>query len=305
MAGALVVLCAVGAVLSPQFLTASNAVDVAQQVSLIGIMAVGMTYVIVSGEIDLSVGSIYALASVVTAQLLAAGRSAGVSVAAGLVAGVLAGACNGLLAVFLRIPSFIVTLGSLSVYRGISLLATDGAPISLDLGQRQVEQFAVLGGGRVANIPVQVLLFGGVLVVGGLALARSRLGYHLYAVGGSPQASRLCGINVAATKVIAFAVSGLCAALAGVVGLSFLLYVQGVSGQGLELGVITAVIVGGAALFGGSGTVAGTLVGVLIIGLLNNILVLKGVSSFWQTTVVGVVIVAAVAVDAVARRRNP
>lgn len=305
MAVALVVLCLVGAFSSPQFLTSSNAMNVAQQVALIGIMAVGMTFVIVAGDIDLSVGSIYALASVVTADILLSGHSAGLAVVAGLLVGAVAGAINGIITVAFNIPSFIVTLGTLSVYRGVSLLLTDGSPISLDQNQPNIAQFGELGTGKVfGEVSVQALILAAVAVAGALLLARTRFGYHVYAVGGSQTAARLCGINVNLVRVLNFVISGVAAALAGIVGLAFLLYVQGVSGAGLELTVITAVIVGGAALFGGSGTIVGTIVGVLIIGVLNNVLVLQGVSSFWQTTVIGLVIVAAVAFDALMRRRT-
>lgn len=304
MAVALGVLCLVGAFTSGEFLTSSNAMNIAQQVALIGIMAVGMTFVIVAGDIDLSVGSIYALASVVTADILLNGHSAGLAVLAGLLVGAVAGAINGIVTVAFNIPSFIVTLGTLSVYRGVSLLLTDGSPISLDQNEPNVAQFGELGTGKFfGQLSVQAVILLAVAVAGALLLARTRFGYHVYAVGGSPTAARLCGINVNLVRVLNFMLSGAAAALAGIVGLAFLQYVQGVSGAGLELTVITAVIVGGAALFGGSGTVIGTIVGVLIIGVLNNVLVLQGVSSFWQTTVIGLVIVAAVAFDALMRRR--
>jgi ribose transport system permease protein len=304
MAVALLMLCLFGWLSAPQFLTISNGLNVAQQVSLIGIMAVGMTFVIVAGDIDLSVGSIYALASVVAADLLDNGRSAAVAVAAGVLVGCCAGAINGIATVAFKIPSFIVTLGTLSVFRGVSLLMTDGDPISLNQSEPNINQFGLLGGGKVAGgISVQALVLVVVAVLGALLLSHSRFGYHVYAVGGSATAARLCGINVNLVRILSFVISGALAAVAGLIGLSFLLYVQGVSGAGLELTVITAVIVGGTALFGGAGTVAGTVIGVLIIGVLNNVLVLRGVSSFWQTTVIGLVIIGAVAFDAVVRRR--
>jgi ribose transport system permease protein len=304
MAVALVALCLFGWISSSKFFTTGNGLNIAQQVALIGIMAVGMTFVIVAGDIDLSVGSTYALASVVSADLLENGQSAAVAVAAGLLVGCAAGTVNGIATVVFAIPSFIVTLGTLSVFRGISLLMTDGNPISLNQSDPNVSQFSVLGTGKVAGgVSVQTCIFVAVAIVGGLLLSRSRFGYHVYAVGGSATAARLCGINVNLVRILNFAISGTLAALAGIIGLAFLLYVQGVTGTGLELTVITAVIVGGTALFGGSGTVIGTVIGVLIIGVLNNVLVLRGVPSFWQTTVIGLVIISAVAFDALVRRR--
>lgn len=301
---ALLLLCVIGVVTGDGFLTGGNALNVGQQISIVGIMAVGMTMVIIGGEIDLSVGSIYALSSVLTAEALLSGLAAGPAVLIGLLVGAGAGALNGILVVTLRIPSFIVTLGTLSVYRGAALLSTGGTPISLDATQRSAADLSRLGQGRLLGLPVQFFIFLLVIAVGAFLLHRIRFGYHVFAVGGSPEASRLCGLPVARIKIITFAFNGLMAALAGIVGLAFLQNVQGVSGQGLELVVITTVIVGGASLFGGSGSVGGTVVGVLLIGVLQNVLVLAGISSFWQTTAIGVVIIAAVAADTLFRRRR-
>lgn len=302
---ALVLLFVLGAVLSPSFLQGGNLLSVGQQIAQIGIMAVGATFVIINGEIDLSVGSIYALAAISTGMAIAAGVAWPVAVLIGLGAGVIAGLLNGLAVVLLGVPSFIVTLGSLSVFRGVALLISDGAPISLNSDQPGVAEFGLLGQGRLFGIiPMQFLFFLFVAAVGVVLLSRSRLGFNTYAVGGNQEAARLVGINVKAVKVSAFVLSGLTAAIAGVLGLSFLSYVQGVTGTGLELTVISAVIIGGAALFGGSGTMWGTVIGVAFIGLLQNILNINGISSFWQTVITGLVIVAAVAADTWQRRRK-
>ncbi|MFT4280865.1 ABC transporter permease [Microbacterium sp.] len=302
---ALVLLFVLGAVLSPSFLQGGNLLSVGQQIAQIGIMAVGATFVIINGEIDLSVGSIYALAAISTGMAIAAGVAWPVAVLIGLGAGVIAGLLNGLAVVLLGVPSFIVTLGSLSVFRGVALLISDGAPISLSSDQPGVAEFGLLGQGRLFGIiPMQFLFFLFVAAVGVVLLSRSRLGFNTYAVGGNQEAARLVGINVKAVKVSAFVLSGLTAAIAGVLGLSFLSYVQGVTGTGLELTVISAVIIGGAALFGGSGTMWGTVIGVAFIGLLQNILNINGISSFWQTVITGLVIVAAVAADTWQRRRK-
>ncbi|KZE88555.1 ABC transporter permease [Microbacterium sp. TNHR37B] len=302
---ALVLLFVLGAVLSPSFLQGGNLLSVGQQIAQIGIMAVGATFVIINGEIDLSVGSIYALAAISTGMAIAAGVAWPVAVLIGLGAGVIAGLLNGLAVVLLGVPSFIVTLGSLSVFRGVALLISDGAPISLSSDQPGVAEFGLLGQGRLFGIiPMQFLFFLFVAAIGVVLLSRSRLGFNTYAVGGNQEAARLVGINVKAVKVSAFVLSGLTAAIAGVLGLSFLSYVQGVTGTGLELTVISAVIIGGAALFGGSGTMWGTVIGVAFIGLLQNILNINGISSFWQTVITGLVIVAAVAADTWQRRRK-
>jgi ribose transport system permease protein len=302
---ALVLLFILGTVLSPNFAQSGNLLSVGQQISQIGIMAIGATFVIVNGEIDLSVGSIYALAAVSTGMAIVAGLSWPMAALVGLGAGAIAGLLNGLAVVLLGVPSFIVTLGSLSVFRGVTLLISDGAPISLSSKQAGVEAFSLLGQGRLFGVvPMQLIIFAAVAAIGIILLSRSRLGFNTYAVGGNHEAARLVGINVKSVKLVAFVLSGVTAAIAGVLGLSFLSYVQGVTGTGLELTVISAVIIGGAALFGGSGTMWGTVIGVAFIGLLQNILNINGISSFWQTVVTGLVIVAAVAADTWQRKRK-
>ncbi|MGJ4846001.1 MULTISPECIES: ABC transporter permease [unclassified Leifsonia] len=302
---ALVLLFVLGTVLSPSFLQGGNLLSVGQQVSQIGIMAVGATFVIVNGEIDLSVGSIYALSAISTGMAIAAGVAWPLAIVIGLLVGVVAGLLNGLAVVLLGVPSFIVTLGSLSVFRGVALLISDGAPISLSASNSGVAEFNLLGQGRLFGvIPMQLLFFIVIVALGVVLLSRSRLGFNTYAVGGNKEAARLVGINVSGVKVAAFVLSGFTAAVAGVLGLSFLSYVQGVTGSGLELTVISAVIIGGAALFGGSGTMWGTVIGVVFIGVLQNILNINGISSFWQTVVTGLVIVAAVAADTWQRKRK-
>jgi ribose/xylose/arabinose/galactoside ABC-type transport system permease subunit len=295
---ALLLLSAVGMFTSDAFLTRTNLFNVGEQISQLGIMAVGMTFVILSGEIDLSVGSIYALSAVTAGLLIQRGEPIWLSVGAALAAGLIGGLVNGAISTYGRLPSFIVTLGTLSSYRGLTLLVTGGAPISLDSGKSSVAAFSLLGQGLLFGvIPMQLVCMLIVFALGGWLLRWSRYGFHVYAVGGSSEAARLCGIDNAQVKLVAFALSGLLAALPGVLGLSFLNYVQGVTGAGLELQVIAAVIIGGTALFGGSGTMLGTIVGVALIGVLQNVLVLSGISSFWQTFAIGVVILLAVAVD--------
>ena len=302
---AFAVLVFVGSFVAPGLWAPQNMLNVGQQVAQIGIMAVGMTFVIITAEIDLSVGSIYALAAVVTGLLLTQGSPAGAACLAGLAAGFGAGLVNGLATVYLRIPSFIVTLGTLSVFRGLTLLLTNGAPISLNANEPNVQTFSLLGQGRLFGVvPMEFIFLVLVFILGYALLAWTKYGYYAYAVGGSAEAARLCGINVARVRLTSFVILGTLSAFAGILGLSFLNYVQGVTGQGLELLVISAVIIGGTALFGGSGTMLGTLIGVALIGVLQNILVLSGLSSFWQTLMVGVVVVLAVALDSYLRRRR-
>lgn len=302
---ALIALFILGTVLSPSFVNGSNLLSVGQQIAQIGIMAVGATFVIINGEIDLSVGSIYALSAVAAGMAIVAGLPWVVAIMIALAVGAVAGLLNGLAVVVLGVPSFIVTLGTLSVFRGATLLISDGAPISLSSSIPGVTEFTLIGQGRLFGvIPMQLIIFAAVAALGVILLSRSRLGYNSYAVGGNKEAARLAGINVGAVKITAFVLSGLTAAIAGVLGLSFLAYVQGVTGTGMELTVISAVIIGGAALFGGSGTMWGTVIGVTFIGVLQNILNINGISSFWQTVITGLVIVAAVALDTWQKRRK-
>lgn len=303
---ALALLWLVGTFTAPAFLTTANLLNVGQQVAQVGIMAVGSTFVIITAEIDLSVGSIYALGAVVAGELLVHGQSIAVSILAALVTGAAAGAVNGIATVALRLPSFIVTLGTLSAFRGVAELITSGAPISLDTSTHKIAQFSYLGQGQVFGVvPIQLLIMLGIFA-GGISLLRwTRYGFHVYAVGGSREAARLCGIAVGRVRIIGFVILGILSALSGVIGLAFLDYVQGVTGEGLELTVISAVIIGGTALFGGSGTMWGTLIGIVLIGTLQNILNLIGVSSFWQEVAIGAVIIFAVALDTAIRyRRN-
>jgi ribose/xylose/arabinose/galactoside ABC-type transport system permease subunit len=302
---ALMVLVLIGLVVAPGFSSPQNLLNVGQQVSQIGIMAVGMTFVIITGQIDLSVGSIYALSAVATGLLITGGTSVWLACLAGIAVGFGAGLINGLTTVYLGVPSFIVTLGTLSAFRGLTLLLTDGAPVSLDGSDPGVQAFSLLGQGLLFGIlPMEFVFLLLAFLLGYLLLAHTTYGYYVYAVGGSSEAARLCGINVPRVQVASFVILGTLSACAGILGLSFLSYVQGVTGQGLELAVISAVIIGGTALFGGSGTMLGTFIGVVLIGVLQNILVLSGLSSFWQILVVGVVVILAVALDSYLRQRR-
>lgn len=303
--GALIVLFALGTFIAPGFLGTTNFLTVGQQIAQIGIMAVGVTFVIINAEIDLSVGSIYGLGAIVCGLLMTSDVAWPLAALGGIAAGALAGLLNGLMTVGFGIPSFIVTLGTLSVYRGVTLLLSGGAPISLSARDPGVAEFNLLGQGRLFGLlPMQLVIFATVAVVFAIVLSRSRYGFHTYAVGGSAEAARLCGIHTGRVKIAAFTISGTLAALAGVLGLSFLSYVQGVTGTGMELTAISAVIIGGAALFGGSGTMLGTVIGVAFIGVLQNILNLRGISSFWQTVATGAVIILAVAADTWLRKRS-
>jgi ribose transport system permease protein len=306
---ALLVLCIILALSNPNFLSVRNLLNVGRQVSLLGIMAIGMTFVLITREVDLSVGSIYAMSGLATGMLIVTGWPLLPSLTVGLFTGAGIGLINGWLSTHGRLPSFIATLGMLSVARGAALLMTDGRPVTVNKSQGAVpavvDQFYFLGQGQVLGVPMQLVSFAVIAVLFWLLLSHSTFGFRVYAVGGSDKAARLSGIRVFATKIWAFVIVGVLSAVAGILSLAFLPSGQaGRTGVGLELDVIAAAIVGGASLSGGEGTILGTVLGVLIIGVLRNGLVLLGISPFWQTTIIGAVIILAVGIDKWTGRRR-
>jgi ribose transport system permease protein len=307
---ALLLMCIFLSQTTPAFLTVRNLLNVGRQVSLLGIMAVGMTFVLITREIDLSVGSIYALAGLMTGILLVSNWSLEMAILTGLAIGALVGLVNGFISTYGLLPSFITTLGMMSVARGLALLITDGQPVTINqasgIDPGILERFYFMGQGQILNIiPMQLVFFIIVATLGYLLLSRTIFGFRAYAVGGSDKAARVSGINVYQTKIWAFIIMGVTSALAGILGLAFLPSGQaGRTGMGLELDIIAATVVGGSSLAGGEGTILGTILGVLIIGVLRNGLVLLGISPFWQTTIIGMVIILAVGVDKWTKRRR-
>lgn len=300
---ALSVMCLFLSVTNEYFLSTTNLLNVGRQISLLGIMAVGMTFVLVSGEIDLSIGSIYALSGLATGALIVMGWTLLPAVGMGLVIGAAVGLVNGLLSTYGRLPSLIATLGMMSVIRGSALLMTDGQPVTVNLrnGAQEgtLDAFTTMGQGYLFGIfPMQLVFFLLVAALGWLLLSRTAFGFRLFAVGGSTKAARVSGIHVETVKIWSFIIMGLLAAFAGILAMAFLPSGQaGRTGVGLELDVIAAVVVGGASLSGGTGTILGTVLGVFIIGVLRNGLILSGVSPFTQEVMIGLVIIVAVAID--------
>lgn len=300
---ALVLMCFLLSLATPNFLTVRNLLNVGRQVSLLGIMAVGMTFVLISKEIDLSIGSTYALVGLGVGMLLIAQVGLLPAVLIGLALGALIGFINGWLSTYGQLPSFITTLGMLSAVRGTALLITKGEPVTINeafgVPKDVMEDFYFLGQGQLFGIiPMQLVFFLIVLVIGYVLLSRTVFGFQVYAVGGNEKAARVSGIRTRNVKIMAFVLMGVLAGLSGILSLAFLPSGQaGRTGLGLELDVIAAAVIGGASLAGGEGTMLGTLIGVLIIGVLRNGLVLLGISPFWQTTIIGLVIVLAVGVD--------
>lgn len=300
---ALLLMCIILSQLAPAFLSVRNLLNVGRQISLLGIMAVGMTFVLIAAEVDLSVGSIYALAGLVAGMLIVSGWGLLPAIAVGLVAGAVIGFINGFVSTYGMLPSFITTLGMMSVIRGAALVITDGQPVTINEAAggnpETLAAFYNLGQGQLFDlIPMQLIFFIIVSVAGWFLLSRTTFGFKIYAVGGSPKAARVSGIKVYNVKIWAFIIMGFLAALAGILSLAFLPSGQaGRTGVGLELDVIAAAIVGGASLGGGEGTIPGTILGVLIIGVLRNGLVLLGISPFWQEIVIGAIIILAVGLD--------
>jgi len=287
-----VVLCAVISVLTPHFFTVTNLLNVAQQTVINALIAVGLTYVIISGGIDLSVGSILAFSGVVMAHTLRLGWPLPLAILAGVGVGAGCGLVNGLLIAYGRLPPFIATLGMMSVARGGALLATDGRPVSgFD------ESFRWLATGEIAGVPVPVIIMVLVYAVAHLVLQRTKFGRYTYAIGGNEEASLLSGVPVRLYKTGIYIVGGGLAALGAVLLTARLNSAQPIAGINYELDAIAATVIGGTSLMGGQGSVIGTLIGALIMGVLRNGLNLLGVSSFIQQVVIGIVIIAAVLLD--------
>jgi len=299
---ALVVLIIFFSLTSDVFLSSRNWLNILRQISLLGIMSVGMTKVIVSGEFDLSVGSTFGMSAMLTATFMASGLPVWLSITLGIATGFGVGVANGVLVTYVKIPSFIVTLGMLNIARGIALVVTNGLVVVLDeytvADSKNLELFFHYGGGgKVGTFPIMIFYFIIVAVAGYFVLHKTMIGFRMKAVGGNANAARVVGINVDAVKITAFAILGVLSALAGIVNLAFITNAQGTTGQGMELNVIAATVIGGTSITGGEGSIIGTVIGVLIMGVLNNGLVLIGVSTFVQTICIGCVIVGAVAID--------
>jgi ribose transport system permease protein len=293
----LVFLSAVLWALTPHFLTVSNLLNIAQQTSINAIVAAGMTFVIISGGIDLSVGSIVALSGVALGSLLQANQPAAVAVAGAVVTGVGCGLLNGLLVSVGRLPPFIATLGMMSVARGAALVVTEGRPVS-----GFSEGFRWLATGNIGPVPAPVIVTFLVYVIAHIVITRTTFGRYVYAIGGNEEATRLSGVAVRFHKSAIYAVSGLMSAVAAVVLTARLNSAQPIAGMMYELDAIAATVIGGTSLMGGEGSLFGTLVGALIMGVLRNGLNLLGVSSFIQQIVIGGVIVGAVLVDTILKR---
>jgi ribose transport system permease protein len=295
----LLALCVLVAVLEPKFLSAGNLAGVARQTAVITIIAMGMTMVMVAGGIDLSVGSVMALAGVAGASAMVAGAPVVAGVAACVAAGAACGLANGAAITALRIPPFIVTLGAMGIYRGVALLSTDGkAVVGLP------SSFGYLAEGQLFGVvPVPLVVVVAVALATHFVLASTRPGRYCYAIGSNVEAARYAGVRVSRYQIMFYVILGALAGLAGAIESARLVTGQPTAGEGYELRVIAAVVIGGGSLSGGQGTVTGTIIGALIMGVLSNGANLLDITAFTQQVIVGAVIILAVTFDEFQRRR--
>jgi inositol transport system permease protein len=308
----LIALMIIFAVLEPRFMSSVNLFNVMRQVSITGLLAIGMTFVILTAGIDLSIGSLLAFAGLVAAAVAKGGMQDRFTVGDGMIGwgwelaalaaiavGVCGGFLQGLAITRLKVPPFVVTLGGMSVFRGAALLFAAGGPIS---GFQP--DFTWWGQGRIGPVPVPVIIFLVAALLAHIALRYMRYGRQVYAVGGNPEAARLSGLNVNWVICSVYVIMGFFAGLGAFVLSARLNSAEAVAGTGYELTVIASVVIGGTSLFGGVGTIFGTVIGSILIGVLLNGLVLMNVSSYIQQIIIGVIIVLAVAFDTFAKSRR-
>ncbi len=292
----LVVLCLALFIATPNFLTGQNLLNIGIQVSTVAVLAFGMTFVIVAGGIDLSVGSVAALSATASAWFFAtAGLPGWMALIGGLGTGLVFGTVNGLASAYGKLPSFIATLAMLSVARGLTLVISDGRPI-------QTSPEVSFLGGDLGPIPMPIIVLIGAALIASFILNRTVIGRSMYAVGGNAEAARLSGLPVRRITVTVFALAGLFAAVAGLLLAGRLESAQPQAAAGYELDAIAAVVIGGASLAGGVGRISGTFIGALVLVVIRNGLNLLNVTSFWQQVVIGLVIALAVGVDVLRRK---
>jgi ribose transport system permease protein len=288
----LIVLVIVFTVLSSAFFTGYNAINIARQCSINLILAVGMTMVILTGGIDLSVGGIMAIVGTFVASLLSQGLPLAPVILIGLLIGIAFGMFNGVCVAFGKIPPFITTMATLSIARSLALIYSGGYPIT-----GMPKNFTFIGSGSVGVIPVPVIIAAAIAIFGVFLLRKTVLGRYIYAIGGNEDATRLSGINVKFWTVVTYSLHGLLTGIAGIVLTARMNSGQPTMGQGIELDIIAAVVIGGTSLSGGEGGLLGTIIGTLLITVLNNGLTLLNVNSYLQGLLIGIVILISVFID--------
>ena len=295
-----IIICLIISFISPQFLTVSNWTIIITQVSINALLAFGVTFVIITGGIDLSLGSIVAVAGVSAAMLAhPEPYPVFIPVLAGLLAGLLMGVFNGFIITKSKIAPFIVTLGTMTIGRGLALILSNGRPVS-----NLSDSFVFIGSGKIMGIPVLILILIFIFMLCTVILNKTILGRYIYAVGGNEQAARASGIDVNQVKMAVYSISGLLAGIAGILLTSRITTGQPNAGAGFELDAIAAVVIGGTSTTGGKGSMTGTLIGVLLIGVINNSLDLLNVTSYYQQVVMGIIIIGAVVLDSLNQKSN-
>ncbi len=292
----LFMLIVIVSILSPSFLSARNILNILRQTSVNAIIAAGMTFVILTGGIDLSVGSVLALSGTFVASLLVSGQSMIVSILVATIVGGIVGFLNGFVIAKGKLQPFIATLATMTILRGLTLVFTHGKPVTLGSNKLAME-FGKIGGGTMLSIPVPVIITILVFMVCYFILNNTKMGRYTYALGGNEEATKLSGLNTDKIKIWVYTISGILSAIAGIIITSRLYSAQPTAGTGYELDAIAAVVLGGTKLTGGKGKISGTVVGALIIGVLSNALNILDVSSYYQMMVKGVVILIAVLLD--------
>lgn len=292
----LLLLIVVVSILSPSFLSTRNILNILRQTSVNAIIAAGMTFVILTGGIDLSVGSVLALSGAFAASLLASGQSIIVAVIAAIVVGAVVGFLNGFVIAKGKLQPFIATLATMTILRGVTLVFTDGKPITLGSNALAMA-FGKIGGGTISGVPSPVVITILVFITCYYILNYTKMGRYTYALGGNEEATKLSGLNTERIKIWVYTISGILSAVAGIIITSRLYSAQPTAGTGYELDAIAAVVLGGTKLTGGKGKISGTIIGALIIGVLSNALNILDVSSYYQMMVKGIVILIAVLLD--------
>jgi ribose/xylose/arabinose/galactoside ABC-type transport system permease subunit len=288
----IIVLMTIMSFVRPVFLTSGNLVNVLRQVSMNGVLAVGITFVIMTGGIDLSIGSIVAVTSVIIGRLLEQGHGLPLAISLGMIAAILFGLVNGLLIAFGKLPPFIATLSTMSIARGFAMVYSNGRPYLI-----QVESFLAIGKGSSFGVPNPIWILLAVCVIAYIILNFTIFGRHVYAFGGNRQAAKLAGVRTRLTEVMVYVISGTLAGITAIILSARISSGQPTAGQSYEMDAIAATAIGGTSMLGGSGSLGGTIMGFIILGIMINSLTLLGVSSFYQQIVKGFIIIAAVMLD--------
>ncbi len=297
--GVLMVLLGIIVVLSiaaPSFLRAQNLINIVRQMTEIGIMAIGMTMIIVCAEIDLSIGSIYGATAMMAALLIKDGVSPTLAFIIAIAAGAAIGFINGFLSTKAKMPAFIVTLGTMQIFRSVAYAISGGRSIGAFSKEAQSSWFFGIGS-SIGPIPVQVIIMIALYVIAFVIMKKTKVGFDIYATGGNKRAAKLAGINTDRMKIVSFVAMGALAAFAGIISIAYLKSVPTTAGAGREMDVIAAVILGGTSMSGGRGSILGTFLGAAIMAVVRNGMVLLSVPAFWQSGFIGIIIIAAVLMD--------